>query len=150
MNEHPGSGHAKVIPFPLLPFTSSSGSIHTTSPAQKRLHNTSSRCGQIRENCFAHLARVGNCHRRDVQLQSMRATQPEGHALHAPLLLCAFQKYRCISRRSSHSCTVPPSLGKAIDRSSTPKFLVSLFSLITSPNGEPVYDRVLHTHHCEG
>ena len=73
----------------LHPVTGSSGSIHETCPAPKRLHHTSSRCDQIREKCFAHQARVGKCHRRDVQFQSMRAAPANRHALHAPLLLCA-------------------------------------------------------------
>ena len=37
-----------------------------------------SRCRQVREYCFTHRAHVGDCHGRNVQLQSVRAAQKQG------------------------------------------------------------------------
>ena len=81
----------------------------------------SSRSGQIRENCFAHLARDGNCHRRYVQFQSLRATQPEGHALNAPLFLL------CVSKKSVLSSAVITQLYGTWVRQSIGQAQVSCF-----------------------
>ena len=58
---------------------------------------------QIRKNKFAHRAYVGSRHRRDVKLQSMRATQKHGmhfmrHSDEEEEDDCAIQKVPCTSR----------------------------------------------------
>ena len=90
--EHFRSAHAKGAFVPTLSsqITGSGGSIHKTPPA---------RCDQIRKNCFAPRARVGNCHRRDEHVQSVCASQPTG--IHFATLAL------CVSKKSVH---VSPSL----------------------------------------
>ena len=59
-----------------LPFASPSRSIHEASPTSKSLHYVSSPCDQIQKT-VSHTY-FGSRHRRDVKLQSIRATQPTG------------------------------------------------------------------------
>ena len=103
MNEHTASGHAKSAS---VSAPSSHSPDRFTSTAAKRLHQVSSGCGQFlkKKNCFRHRARVGNCHRRDVQ--PMCATQPTcTHFMRHSC--CVIQRIRCVSRPlPSNICTV--------------------------------------------
>ena len=56
-----------------------------------------SRCRQVREYCFTHRAHVGDCHGRNVQLQSVRAAQKQGMHFMRHSRTVGFKKPPCIS-----------------------------------------------------
>ena len=56
-----------------------------------------SRCRQVRECCFTHRAHVGDCHGRNVQLQSVRAAQKQGMHVMRHSCTVGIKKTPCIS-----------------------------------------------------
>ena len=82
----------------LLPLAGSSRSIHKTPPTSQCFHFVNSRCYQVREYCFAHRTHVGNRHRRNIELQSVRAAQKQGARTSCATLALYDSENPCTSR----------------------------------------------------